>query len=695
MMRLISGDSEMTISEETGQIRQITRADMDYLKEEDQTIRGPFRLHVPLVDFEAHMLEGSLVPPTIHGDDGQVEVQYRGVQGKRGVMDIPATMTIRSRGDGSYALSLTLENRTDRPIPQVFFPYVESFRQLDGREDAITFGKSRFQPWVEWEELSDAGTISFMFHSGHLGRPELCRDYIDPGKSGMKWMDYNNESTGISLYNEDVSTTFQTMYASTKRYGHDTLDLSWFFYPYIQPGATWASPDFVLYPHAGDWHRGVLKFKEFTDTAFTPVASTEERDRSLGQGTLWLSWHYQDWQDVKYRFGDIPGFAAEFAEAGLTEMTVARATELDFCLPHKVREPLGTDEELRQAVEECRELGVNAIPFITCYHIRPDTIPADQDMNEWYATSVAGMYHGDANIWTYDPLMTPEMGVRQIGSRAGYTSCPGSRGWQEAFRSFTRDVVHGTWGYSGYMFDCSCVPFHLCFNSLHSHDVDKPNDEMLAIFKETRAYLVDEDGQRAVMSGEGLLDAYTEVMDYTWVWHRFLDEDYAPFHMAFPRSRECMKVNDRKTLINRVFTAGYWLDMFLEDGIGRLSEYPQLMEYLKSLARFKERFLDFFAERDTYLHDMHVTCHNCENAWIRVHRSKDQALVMFTTHDGEPARISAIVDVERILGPGDATGVLLSRELESLGEVCCVALTDVEVDVLPEDFVALHLEKTT
>ena len=68
------------------------------------------------------------------------------------------------------------------------------------------------------------------------------------------------------------------------------------------------------------------------------------------QDTLWLSWHYQDWQDVKYRFGDILTFAAELAEAGITEMTLAQATELDFCLSHKVREPLGTDEELCQAV---------------------------------------------------------------------------------------------------------------------------------------------------------------------------------------------------------------------------------------------------------------------------------------------------------------------------------------------------------
>ncbi|MFH1568734.1 MAG: DUF6259 domain-containing protein, partial [Gemmatimonadota bacterium] len=575
-MNLTSAANELAVDDETGQIRQISRAGRGYLKEADQTDRGPFRLHLPLDDFEAHMVEGSRVAPTVTGDGAQVRVRYEGVRSKRGFYDIPATVTIRSRSDGSFAMGLTLENRTDRPVPQVFFPYLESFGQVENRQDRITFAKSHFQPWVTWDELPDGHTIAFAWHSGHSARPEFCQDYIDPSKAGMKWMDFGNQGGGISLYNEDVTTTFQTMYACIKRFGHDTIDLSWFFYPFIGPGGAWQSPEFVLYPHPGDWHAGVLKYKEFAGRAFTPATSTAERSRSLGQATLWLWWHYQDWQNVEYRFGDIPTFAAEFAEAGITEMTVARATELDFCLPHKVRQTLGTDAELCRAVEECRQLGVNAIPFITCYHIRPDTIPPDQDKDEWYAQNAAGMYYGEGNTWTYDPLMTPVMNVRQIGSRAAYTSCPGSRHWQAAFRSFIRDVVYGTWGYRGYMFDCSCVPFHLCFNPLHDHGPAEPNNEMLAIFRETKAFLLERDGDRAVMSGEGLLDAYTEVMDYTWIWHRFGDEDYAPFHMAFPRARDCMKVNDRKTLINRVFTAGYWLDLFLEDGSGRLRDYPEL-----------------------------------------------------------------------------------------------------------------------
>ena len=72
-------------------------------------------------------------------------------------------------GDGSFSVGLTLENRTDRPIPQVFFPCLESFGKTENREDRITFGKSQFQPWVTWNDLADCHTISFIWHSGAPG----------------------------------------------------------------------------------------------------------------------------------------------------------------------------------------------------------------------------------------------------------------------------------------------------------------------------------------------------------------------------------------------------------------------------------------------------------------------------------------------------------------------------------------------
>src|SRR4029079_3794648 len=138
----------------------------------------------------------------------------------------------------------------------------------------------------------------------------------------------------------------------------------------------------------GDWRLGVMKFEQFTDKAFVPVKSPPALDETLGQFTFWISWHFQDWQKVKHNFPALPAIAAEAREAGFNQITLVRATALDFCLPHVLREPLGTSGQLRTAVEKCRELGVNVIPFVTCRLIRPDTVPPEQQ-REWFKEDIA------------------------------------------------------------------------------------------------------------------------------------------------------------------------------------------------------------------------------------------------------------------------------------------------------------------
>ena len=47
--------------------------------------------------------------------------------------------------------------------------------------------------------------------------------------------------------------------------------------------------------------------------------------------------------------------------------------------------------------------------------------------------------------------MTPRMPVQQIGSRAAYYVCPGSKNWRKAFLQLV-DQVSDAWGFRGFMF---------------------------------------------------------------------------------------------------------------------------------------------------------------------------------------------------------------------------------------------------
>ncbi|MBI3942350.1 MAG: hypothetical protein HY326_05000 [Chloroflexi bacterium] len=718
MHYLQSGLNCLGVDEATGLVALLTCGEHAFIQPPVPSARrGLLRLHLPLPDFEAHMVDVAHTAPQIrplNGGEGLV-LAYPELVGKRGLLPIAVEIALTSAGDGGFALEATIANRSPYPIPQIFFPVIAGLSPVDGLTDPqpsaghqppvgqVTFGRSVFKPWQSWGALRDYKLPRMM---RAVAGPEYEVMYPRPYECGMKWMDFGGQERGLALYSEDTSARVQYLHVSALSYAPETVDLAWYFYPFLAPatatapGAVWRSPKFVLYPHTGDWRMGVLKYKTFADHAFTPVPSTPDRDLTLGQQTLWMSWHYQDWQDLRYTFKDIPAIAAEARQAGFREMTLSRATALDFCLPHVVRRPLGDDAELKEAVAGARQAGVNVILFSTSRLVRPDTIPQGEDAEEWFRQNIAGQKVGDN--WTYDPQMTPHMPVRQIGSRAAYYTCAGSQGWQQAFRSFVRQMAE-TWDMHGLMFDQSCsvrdgMNFNgLCFNPLHAHRPDEEGQYLADILFETRRWLA-EQFPDAVVAGEGQWDHTTQWMDYTWEWLTFDEEEIAPFHMAFPRARTCIKCSHQRSLINRIFTAGYWLEFYLEDGMGRLADYPELAAYLRSLADFKAHFLPLFSRRDFYLYNLHTQVTNMstgdpENAWVRVHRSGQEALILVTHKQGKETRLDLEVDLAAILGPGHHRVTVWSRTLQPLASSIASNQMALTVEVPAEDFIGIHIQQ--
>jgi len=312
-IELVSGPNRLRVDKATGRIALISAGERTLLNSAGG--RGPFRLHLPLPDFEAHMVEAHQTRPAIEASANTVRLSYTNLLGKRAPTDVGAQMTIRSAQDGGFELSCRIHNGTQTKIPQVFFPWISGFGKIDGDADQVTFGHSTFKPWQTWRTPPDH---LFMQYRGHRTFEMLAGDGY---KAGIKWMDWSGAAAGASLFAKQRDPVTQFMLVSADSYGPDTIDLAWYFYPFIEPGAKWQSPTFVLYPHGGDWHHGILKFKEFADQAFTPAPSTPSRDETLGQQCLWLGWAYQDWKDTPLKFKDIPAIAAEARGAGFRELS--------------------------------------------------------------------------------------------------------------------------------------------------------------------------------------------------------------------------------------------------------------------------------------------------------------------------------------------------------------------------------------
>jgi len=685
-IKLASGPNLLEVDRETGRIALVSAGGRTLLA--GARGRGPFRLHLPLPDFEAHMVEAHLTRPTIEASGDTIRLSYTHLLGKRGPVDIDAQATIRSAQDGGFELSCRIHNGTQTKIPQVFFPWISGFGKIDGNADQVTFGHSTFKPWETWRTPPDH---LFMQYYGYPTFEMLAGDGY---KAGIKWMDWSGVAAGASLFSKQRDPVTQFMLVSSDGFGRNTIDLAWYFYPFIEAGAEWQSPTFVLYPHRGNWHQGILKFREFAERTFTSAPSTPARDETLGQQCLWLGWQYQDWRDTPLKFKDMPAIAAEARRAGFRELSLWGTFDC-FRLPHTIISPLGSDEDFKRAIDGCRAIGVNAVPIISCRLINPETLPAGTDKPDWFVENVAGQNLADN--WSYHPDMIPRLPIRQIGSYAAYYACEGSKQWRAAYFDLLKKMVD-TWGLRGVIFDQATITVHntsgLCFNPRHAHRPDGQWQCLTDALIDTKKYFRERFGGEAVLAGESLWDLATEWTDYTSDWAMIGDEALAPFHMAFPRVRQSIKCMGQKAMLNRIFTGGYWIELYMEEGAARLRDYPELTTYLQSLAEFKKHFSRFFNQRDAYLHDMYVQAKPAQGAWVRVHRSGNEALILVTQRDGRPAALDLTVDAREILGDGQYRTKIYSRTLQERGTLSSNAgKITAKIDVPAEDFIALHLTR--
>lgn len=168
---LRSGNNRLAVEASTGRIQALTIGDKNLVL---KPAGGPIRLHVPLPDFQAQIIEAYKTKPEIKSVSNGLVITYSRLNGKRGSVDISATVRISSLNDGGFALQATVDNHSDGVIPQVFFPWISGFSRIDGPDDQVTFGKSHFKPWREWAALPGFGRANVH----EVSQPSLFRSSL-------------------------------------------------------------------------------------------------------------------------------------------------------------------------------------------------------------------------------------------------------------------------------------------------------------------------------------------------------------------------------------------------------------------------------------------------------------------------------------------------------------------------------------
>lgn len=622
---------QITLDAQTGGILKLACAGPGTLLETDQAGAGLLDLACPLPTFEPLRLATRYAARAeITRSAEGVTVVWPQLGASR---DLPlsgpvaATVRITAAPDGrSVLLSCEVRNGTDRPLRQVLFPDLNGLLPSAGVDRTILktggFGSAPFR------ELKLSESDEF------YAQTNAWREYKSGGmfsEMWMRWFDLGGLQGGLSLFPrlwgwEPRSSLLVHLSPRTQK-----LRLMCAHEVTIEPGQTWSSEVWVLTAHRGGWAKGIEPYREWARQHVKRVVPVPDHvRRGLGFRSAWMCQNQptDPAGDAVWRFRDLPALARDAKEHGLDEM-VLWSTHPGFSLPTPTPFPhLGTEEELAQAVAECRRLGVNVAPFVSVLQANKATGPR------------YGLKVPDTGGWTYHTELVPRFNPPYAGNYACAQVDTANAQWQADVLAFAKHLV-----------DLG-IP-SLSWDQFWATPTE-PNIQTLAA--QIRAYSRSRDPQ-STFSGEELwnIEVDCDTLDYTWNWGGY--RDCQAYTNVFPVPRRNLNINRSVGEVKRGFLDGFYLNVWPAkpggvNGSDWIAANADLSRALKQCDRLRTRFTDALAD-GIFIGDC-ILSEECPGVHATARVLPDRVLLL-VTNEGAGADVTLKVDLSPWL-PAPAGG---------------------------------------
>ncbi len=544
-------------------------------------------LAYPVPEFEPLRLaprfsEGAAV----RASDGGVEVAWKALgPSRRFELEgrVAVTVRLRKHQDGrSVVMSCTVENRSPVAVRQVLFPDLSGLRPFAG-ERGTQFRTAGFasRPFEQLKRpehgappFYDGGAVEYT-SGGYFGSTPMI----------AKWMDFGGLKGGFSLFrrrwsfepdNGDAAVQERVRLQLSEL--DQTLRLMCVHKVNLAQGETWTSEEYLLTPHRGGWAVGIAPYSKWVRDHLKREHPVPDHVRKgLGFRTVWMSQNYPNVPggDHNFRFADLPMLARESREHGIDELCL-----WDWNLGLQVPIPppypqLGTEQDLADAVAECKRLGVNVNLFISVMGL------ANPSAKRY------GLTPPEEGGWTYHtefiPQFRPDYGK---GMLTAYIS-PTNPRWQ-------REVIDSC----RHLIDLGCPSIGW------DQFADAPTQPSLfTLIPEVRRSAKRRDPQ-STLNGESAsnIDNDALYLDYTWDWFSYpATGDPRPFVSAYPAPRLNVNIDRSPRDVRLGFMDNLYLNLMPSkpggtNGSGLIVSYPALGRALKQCARLREQFLRYFTE---------------------------------------------------------------------------------------------------
>jgi hypothetical protein len=584
---------------------------------------GVLRVAVPLDHYPSHFVETSdREAPELEATEDGLTLRYGALVSDEGAFPIEVELAYRTTADG-LVMSARVHNRGAEPLPQIVFPQLLDLDAVAGVDGTrLQLGRGRVHPFRQLHmEADDAWWLD-----------RRLQHYLPYGgiPFNMKWLDYGDEHRGLTLYSRNTRHTAQGVLMQRARRDADRLHLRWLHMPFVQPGETWESGEYVLFVHAGDWYNGAEPYRRFAAGAY-PYNAPQRIREALAVRSVWPAVRNAP---PTFPIARLPEYAAELTdpELGVAELILWHWW-LKNGLPIFLDPRLGTEADLRAALRTCAEMGVPVVAFVS-HHLVRDTDETDPD---WKHLNAALQPVGDN--WTYGKDFLPLFQVPFMGTHAMVRGSALSPGWrEESWRNYAEILERG---FAGICFDVFGAWKEPNFNPAIDGRPDEEGEALLAFARRARE-MIQETNPGGSFSGEHVADANVPVLDYTWEWKNGYElADAAPFRYVFPHFRLNANVNDhpRSALVG--FMEGALLNLI--PGNMRsffLRDCPDLVATLRQLASLRRRFLPYFTEGQyRFMQGLTV-----EGGRARVYTHDGGILVVVVNPTTAPAEVSLRID---------------------------------------------------
>ncbi len=548
-----------------------------------------FRLHVPLPERGYHFIseKGNPVNHT-EWQPGANEVAFvwRELRSSQaGTLDI----TLRTKvvlHDGALTISTDLDNRSKLTIDSLAYPILGDI-SIPGGDKGLSQGS-----WGYSGMNTSQLYPNFSNGAGYFGTDHPMQSAVSPWALFILIF-----SSAQGLYVGCHDATVQDMvryqvelepgYADSLTSGVEDsafpkessrINLQLIQFPFAHHGQRKVSPPIVLRPYQGSWHQGVDIYKQWRKTWFTPPVSP-----------AWVK-EVHSWQQIQinssedrllFPYSKLVDYGKDCARHGVKaiQLTGWNQGGQDRGNPSHDTDPrLGTADDLRHAIEACRQMGVEVILFNKYAWADPST--------EWYRKELyryaARNPYGDTYTYEGYAYDTPVQ-YSQINIRHQVGMCSACPAWREiAYKEFHKSVELKAGGILQDEAGWHGPGARYCFSPDHRHPV--PTFIFSGDLPLAEGFRKQIDPEHFLMSAEAPWDSQSQY--YTLGYTRIDGAVQIPLQRYIDPHKPIMIAatgwNDRQ-MINRALLYRYVISYEPFNFKGRLDDFPLTIEYGKTV----------------------------------------------------------------------------------------------------------------